>query len=153
MRKFGILISAIAISVAALPAGSVAASFTPGTVIGVENCEGKAPTIFGTDGNDKIIGTDGNDVIVARGGSDQVWGVGGNDIICGGSGWDSMNGGDGDDRIIGGSGLDHAWGANGNDRLDMRDGVASETAAGDTGYDACITDASDNEFSCEPAIP
>lgn len=51
-----------------------------------ELCEGRAPTILGTDGDDALVGTPGTDVIDGLGGNDVIDGRGGDDIICRGPG-------------------------------------------------------------------
>ena len=79
-------------------------------VLGVStaSCAGKAPTIVGTRGNDRLAGTKRADVIVGLGGRDVLIGKGGNDRLCGGTGVDMLDGGRGLDRCIGGPGRDHA---------------------------------------------
>lgn len=81
-------------------------------------CNGLEPTIFGTEGNDKIRGTPSDDVIVGLGGNDKINGNGGNDIICGGDGNDNIKGDKGDDVLIGGSGSDKINGGPGFDTCD-----------------------------------
>lgn len=80
-----------------------------------ELCQGREPTILGTDGDDVIIGTPGPDVIAGLAGDDTITGLGGDDIICGGDGRDTIDGGSGDDRIAGGRGGDVVQGRAGND--------------------------------------
>jgi uncharacterized protein YkwD len=58
-------------------------------------CNGKAPTILGTEGSDTIYGTPGDDIIQGGGGNDTIYGMGGNDIICGGAGRNTLVGGSG----------------------------------------------------------
>ncbi len=81
-------------------------------------CFGKAPTIFGTKGDDKnLTGTNGADVIFAETGDDIIDGRGGNDYICGANGDDDIKGGAGDDKLSGGSGTkDSLDGGDGNDQ-------------------------------------
>ncbi len=80
--------------------------FDPKTLV----CDGKAPTIFGTPGNDVIWGTDGADVIHSIYGHDWVFGLEGDDSICGSAGDDVLIGGSGFDRLFGGSGSDACGG-------------------------------------------
>ena len=72
------------------------------------SCLGKAATIVGTAGKDKLKGTAKADVIVALAGNDSIKGLGGNDRVCGGDGNDVAHGGPGDDRLDGGGGSDKA---------------------------------------------
>jgi Ca2+-binding RTX toxin-like protein len=65
-------------------------------------CDGRAPTIVGTDGADVLKGTPGRDVIAALGGNDTLIGLGGDDRLCGGVGRDRLAGGPGDDVLLGG---------------------------------------------------
>ncbi len=80
-------------------------------------CSGRAVTILGTVGNDRIDGTSGNDVIMGLGGNDIIKGKGGNDRICGGPGKDQLYGDQGKDIIRGGDGKDLLVGGSGNDKL------------------------------------
>ncbi len=80
-------------------------------------CGGRAATIVGTFGADKIRGTKGADVIVTLPGADEVKGLGGKDRICGGAGRDRLAGGKGNDILIGGAGRDRLLGGPGKDRL------------------------------------
>jgi Ca2+-binding RTX toxin-like protein len=90
-------------------------------VLGFE-CDGKQPTIFGTEGHDFIEGTEGPDVIHALGGNDVIIGLGGNDVICGGEGQDGIGAGAGNDIVFGEKGNDAIWGGSGNDILRGDDG-------------------------------
>jgi Tol biopolymer transport system component len=67
-------------------------------------CFGANITIFGTNGNDKIVGTPGDDVIHGFRGKDKINGKGGDDILCGGRGEDKILGKAGDDVLIGQAG-------------------------------------------------
>ena len=69
-------------------------------------CDGKAATMIGTAGDDKLIGDASDDVIVGLGGNDTLVGAGGNDTICGFDGDDTIIGGPGDDVMLGGRGSD-----------------------------------------------
>jgi uncharacterized delta-60 repeat protein len=80
-------------------------------------CHGRAATIVGTDGNDRIAGTKKADVIVALGGNDVVKGLGGDDLVCAGDGHDKVSGGAGKDRLYGERGKDRLVGGSGKDRL------------------------------------
>jgi Ca2+-binding RTX toxin-like protein len=90
-------IVSISVSVPMLPARAAAAAPT---------CDGRAATLVGTSGPDRLTGTSGGDVIVGLGGHDVIHGAGGSDIICGGSGHDRIDDGSGDDWLSGGPGGD-----------------------------------------------
>ena len=70
------------------------------------SCFGRAPTIIGTAGKNRINGTPRQDVIMGLGGDDTIRGLGGNDLICGGSGNDRLFGDKGNDKLNGGTGTD-----------------------------------------------
>ena len=74
---------------------------SPADSVAPVRCDGRAATIVGTDGPDRLEGTRGDDVIAALGGGDVVQGRGGDDVICGGDGTDRISGGGGDDRLFG----------------------------------------------------
>jgi hypothetical protein len=76
-------------------------------------CQGREPTILGTNRADTIVGTPGSDVIHALGGRDVVYGGGGDDLICGGGGDDTLFGEAGEDRLFGGGGRDTLNGGTG----------------------------------------
>jgi Ca2+-binding RTX toxin-like protein len=80
-------------------------------------CFGKAATIVGTPGRDRIHGTNGRDVIVGLGGIDTLRGRDGNDLICGGPGGDLLVGSDGRDQLDGGGGADGIQPGAGDDRV------------------------------------
>jgi predicted extracellular nuclease len=82
-----------------------------------ETCDGRAPTIRGTNGNDVLRGTNGPDVILGLGGDDVLEGLNGDDVLCGGAGNDTVRGGNGVDTLLGGFGDDTLLGGNGDDRL------------------------------------
>ena len=65
------------------------------------HCDGRAATLVGTAGRDRLVGTDGPDVIVGLGERDVIEGLGGDDLVCGGDGNDVLLGGPGDDRLLG----------------------------------------------------
>lgn len=66
------------------------------------SCQGKAATIVGTPGPDRLTGTGRADVIVGGAGDDVIDGLRGNDLICGGPGADRLLGGRGNDDLYGG---------------------------------------------------
>jgi uncharacterized delta-60 repeat protein len=72
----------------------------------VARCAGRAATIVGTAGPDRLRGTPRADVIVALGGNDRVAAGRGRDIVCGGRGNDRLAGGPGADRLLGERGRD-----------------------------------------------
>jgi PKD repeat protein len=98
-------------------------------------CRGRAPTIMGTGGDDRLRGTDGNDSIAALGGDDRVLGLGGNDAVCGGGGNDRLNGGVGGDALLGNKGDDRLRGGGGGDLL--LGGPGRDKEAGGAGRDRC----------------
>lgn len=61
---------------------------------------GRAATIVGTAGADRLSGTSGFEVIVGGRGNDRIGGCGGNDLICAGAGNDRVAGGDREDGSI-----------------------------------------------------
>jgi Ca2+-binding RTX toxin-like protein len=68
------------------------------------SCVGRAATIVGGAGADRLTGSRGSDVIVGGRGNDRIGGGGGNDLICAGPGNDRVAGGGGNDRLLGGRG-------------------------------------------------
>ena len=98
-----------------LPPTTTSTSTTSTTVPSGLTCDGRAATIVGTAGPDRLVGTPGPDVIVAGGGDDLVVGMGGDDVICGGAGNDSLQGGEGNDRLFGQGGTDQCVGGPGVD--------------------------------------
>jgi RTX calcium-binding nonapeptide repeat (4 copies) len=77
------------------------------------SCAGRAPTILGTAGNDKLIGTTKADVFWAGDGNDIITGGRGDDIVCSGPGDDVVSGGGGNDRLEGAAGVDELRGDDG----------------------------------------
>lgn len=128
-------------------------------------CDGRTATIWGDDGNNRIIGTDGPDVIHGLGGRDRIFGGGGADVICGGDGSDLIKGqkgkdvifgDDGRDRLIGGQGADTIDGGRGNDSIRggfgddaLVAGPGSDFVRGGVGLDACEFDRNDAFEECE----
>lgn len=96
----------------------------PTQLVGNVTCAGRAPTMFGTLGNDVITGTSGNDVIAALDGEDVVTSDGGNDVVCGGFGADVLKGGSGRDKLYGESAGDV-----------LKGGRGTDTCVGGTGLD------------------
>jgi Ca2+-binding RTX toxin-like protein len=118
----------------------------------LNTCGGRAVTMSGTAGNDRLRGTGGSDVIDGMGGNDIIYGYGGDDVICGGTGNDRIYGGAGADRLNGGTGLDKLHGDSGNDNLDgssgdddLSGGTGSDTLDGGAGNDF-LTDVSGRNF-------
>ena len=128
-------------------------------------CNGLRATIWGDDGNNRIIGTDGRDVIHGGDGRDRIFGGGGRDVICGGpgsdlikgqKGADELFGGDGRDRLIGGQGADVIDGGRGNDRLSggfgddtLVSAGGRDSVLGGAGIDSCDFDKKDAYTTCE----
>jgi uncharacterized repeat protein (TIGR01451 family) len=111
---------------------------------GAPTCEGREPTILGTEGDDSITGTEKRDVIVALGGNDVIFGLGGNDVICGlpgddtvraSAGIDTVRGASGNDVLKGGNSNDSVGGGLGRDRLGG--GLGVDTLNGGPGRDRC----------------
>ena len=115
---------------------SLLAVAAPAAAHATPTCDGKAATIVGTNGNDRIQGTSGNDVIVGLGGRDRLFGGAGNDIICGGGGSDLLRGERGRDRLFGDQGNDRLQGNNGADYLDG--GSGRDALRGDRGNDQIV---------------
>jgi hypothetical protein len=106
-------------------------------------CLGRAATITGGDGNDRLGGTRRRDVIVALGGDDEISAAGGADLVCAGAGDDIVAGEGGRDRVSGAAGEDRLLGGNGDDRL-----------YGGRGRDACTGGTGDNILrECEARAP
>lgn len=76
---------------------------------------GKADTIWGNDGDNRLYGGAGDDVLFAGGGNDQLFGGAGNDQLHAGSGTDQLFGDAGDDILYGGSGESELYGGEGDD--------------------------------------
>jgi uncharacterized repeat protein (TIGR01451 family) len=107
-------------------------------------CEGRKPTIVGTEGDDAITGTEKRDVIVALGGNDTIFALGGNDVVCGfpgddtvraSAGIDTLRGASGNDVLKAGSGNDSVGGGLGRDRLGG--GLGFDALNGGPGRDHC----------------
>jgi Ca2+-binding RTX toxin-like protein len=86
----------------------------------------KPTTVFGGDGNDRILtgaASDyvsagrGDDIVSTYDGVDTIHGGDGNDTISGGNGNDYIYGEAGDDRLSGNAGNDAVYGGDGNDNL------------------------------------
>ncbi|WP_433789948.1 calcium-binding protein [Actinoplanes sp. CA-252034] len=94
---------------------------------------GKACTVVGTVGNDRLFGTHGYDVICGLGGNDVIKGGGGRDVVDGGPGDDDLDGENGADTVIGGAGNDRVKGGAGNDQA--KGGDDTDIVDGGTGTD------------------
>jgi hypothetical protein len=99
---------------ATTPTETVCAQIPPG---GIAVCAGKAVTISGGNGADKLSGTKAADVIAGQGGNDRIKGLAGKDVICGGGGKDRLLGGKGNDKLLGQRGKDTLFGGPGKDKL------------------------------------
>jgi serralysin len=100
------------------------------------------PTIFGTQGDDRLNGTNKSEIIIGFEGNDGIDGGNANDCIIAGAGNDQVSGGNGNDVLIGqenndvidgGNGNDQVSGNEGNDTLDG--GNNDDTLTGGTGND------------------
>ena len=98
--------------------GLTGALLWPTPAYAAPRCFGKAATIVGTSGRDRLIGTSRRDVIVGRGGDDRLDGRDGNDLLCGGGGSDFLIGGNGRDRLDGGGAPDAIKPGAGDDFID-----------------------------------
>jgi Ca2+-binding RTX toxin-like protein len=97
------LASLLTMLVVVVPGGaSIASAATP-------TCFGKAATILGTEGRERIEGTSEDDVIIGLGGRDIIFAGEGDDLVCGVRG-DVIDGGPGNDSMSGGRGPDFVTG-------------------------------------------
>jgi Ca2+-binding RTX toxin-like protein len=112
-------------------------------------CLGRAATISGTPGPDRLSGTPGADVIQAFGGNDRVKGLAGNDTVCGGMGNDSLFGGAGADSVVGGAGDDLTRGGKGVDRLFGGTPGAAASGPGSPSNDRCPGSEPDRHQGCK----
>jgi len=117
-------------------------------------CFGKAATIVGTSGNDRLRGTRGTDVIVGRGGHDLIRSGGGKDRICGSAGDDVLLAGSGKDLLDGGQGADFLAGGPSRDRLlggpgdfnVLRGNQGNDTLLGGWGLDFLLGEAGNDRL-------
>jgi Ca2+-binding RTX toxin-like protein len=96
-------------------------------------CFGRAPTIAGDRGPDRVPGTSKRDVIVGRSGNDRITAGSGSDAVCAGAGNDRVSAGLGNDLTSGGPGNDSLFGGPGRDVL--RGGPGNDRQFGGTGND------------------
>ena len=88
--------AALVVGAAAVVAPGVAVRAAEGT------CAGQAPTVVGTDSDDRLAGTPGPDVVAGLAGNDRIDGLEGDDVLCGGPGVDTLVGGPGHDHLLAG---------------------------------------------------
>lgn len=93
LRRAGLGAAVVLVSLAALPASSVAQ--------GAGKLVCATPVTFGTAGNDVLIGNVANNSLSAGAGNDIINALPGNDCLDGGAGDDDMNGGTGNDFASG----------------------------------------------------
>lgn len=117
---------------AAVAATLVAAALVA-PAAGAAPAVGRACTITGTAGADRLVGTPGDDVLCGLGGDDVLMGGAGDDLLVGGDGADRLVGGPGADRLQGGAGRDALSGGLGRDALDG--GAATDACDGGYGGD------------------
>jgi Ca2+-binding RTX toxin-like protein len=79
-------------------------------------------TMFGTEGDDRIVGTKRTDIICALGGDDVVKSKGGADVVDGANGDDTVRGAKKGDLLLGVKGRDRLIGSKGSDRVKGGDG-------------------------------
>lgn len=99
-------------------------------------CGGRAATIIGSAGRDRLTGTAKPDVIAGLAGNDTIDGLGGNDLVCGGPGVDSLRGSAGADRLLGEAGADILTGGAGADVL--TGGAGADRLLGGSGRDRLL---------------
>jgi len=109
------------------------------------------PTIFGTQGNDRINGTNKSEIIIGFEGDDRIDGLQGNDCVIAGNGADRVSGGIGNDVLFGGDNNDLLNGGNGSDTIfgeqgadDIEGGNNEDTLHGGSGNDK-ISGGNDND--------
>ncbi len=96
---------------------------------------GTPGTIFGADGDDRLIGTVGDDVLLGGNNSDYLQGGDGNDRLDGDAGNDTIDGGNGDDIVL------MAGGA-----------VVEDSIDGGAGYDTLALSGGALGFTFGPAV-
>jgi streptogramin lyase len=131
-------------TVLAPPADS--SSYIEGVLVEPPRCNGRVPTIVGTNDPETINASPFADVIVGLGGNDVINGLGGNDLVCGGAGNDTVRGGAGRDTLKGEAGRDTLKGGNGKDVL--KGGAGKDRLSGGKGKDRCAGDLS-RQRACE----
>jgi Ca2+-binding RTX toxin-like protein len=115
----------------AVAAATLGAGATEAPEVKEQRCDGRRPTILGTDGADVLRGTPSRDVIWGGSGDDVIFGSLGNDLICGGPGADLIQGGRGNDVLDGGAGNDdRVYGDLGDDTARGGTGDDDEVAGG-----------------------
>jgi len=97
-------------------------------------CAGRAATMLGRAGSDRMRGTRSSDVIVSGPGNDRIGPGAGTDLVCAGPGNDTINGGPGNDVAYGGPGNDAVNGGAGNDV--GYGGPGNDAVSGGAGNDA-----------------
>jgi Ca2+-binding RTX toxin-like protein len=108
---------------------------TPAPDVRSVMCSGRAATILGTEGRDKLDGTRGDDVIAGLGGDDRIAGLDGDDVVCGGPGDDELTSYDkGRDVLVGGAGDDFV-GSFENPHARVRLGSGDDYASSQIGLD------------------
>jgi serralysin len=100
-----------------------------------------APTLNGTNANDRLTGGAGNTVINGLAGNDLIDGGVGNDRLLGGVGLDTLIGGDGNDAMVGADGVDSLSGGAGNDNLNG--GIGNDLLRGGLGLDRFVFNTGD----------
>ncbi len=94
---------------------------------------GRACTVIGTKGNDRLRATHAQEVVCGLGGNDILISSPGNVVLDGGSGADKLIGAGGADTLIGGTGNDTLTGGAGNDI--MVGGRGADLMSGGSGTD------------------
>lgn len=98
-------------------------------------------SLWGGQGNDRLLGHDGNDTAAGDEGNDRVDGLGGNDSLQGNAGFDRLSGGAGADTLDGGADADNLAGGEGNDLIldtALSTSARLDTLAGGEGDDTLV---------------
>ena len=100
-----------------------------------------AVTMYGGNGQDRLVGGEGLDTLYGCNGQDRLDGAAGADMLYGGNGIDDLEGGDGVDHLYGGNGRDDLKGGDGADMLFA--GLGVDRLTGGAGADAFTCKASE----------
>ncbi len=118
-------------------------------------------SVFGGDGDDKIVDTGGANTLAGGAGKDTIFGGSGNDRLFGEAGADRLYGYDGNDimdggstrdRFYGGAGVDICYGQGGDDLFYVSGDGANDTCFGASGTDGAQHDPGDVLSSVEVTL-
>jgi Ca2+-binding RTX toxin-like protein len=113
---------------------------------------GGSNTLAGGAGKDSLYGGDGNDRLNGNGGNDRLNGEGGSDRMYGYDGNDVMDGGSSRDRFYGGAGVDICYGQSGDDLFYVSGDGSNDSCFGATGNDGADADPGDVLGSVEVTL-